>query len=74
MRPTSCRSTNVFISAASIPCEAFDYGDISPIDPVTGERIGGDKMWYTNWEIIFPILEKQGLQGVVFFDAGQCPQ
>jgi outer membrane protein insertion porin family len=50
----------------------FDYGDISPIDPVTGERIGGDKMWYTNWEIIFPILEKQGLQGVVFFDAGNA--
>jgi outer membrane protein insertion porin family len=49
----------------------FDYGDISPIDPVSGDRIGGDKMWYTNWEIIFPILEKQGVQGVLFFDAGK---
>ncbi|KGO34686.1 MAG: outer membrane protein assembly factor BamA [Desulfoprunum sp.] len=49
----------------------FDYGDISPIDPVTGERIGGDKMWYTNWEILFPLAESQGVQGLVFFDAGQ---
>jgi outer membrane protein insertion porin family len=49
----------------------FDYGDISPLDPVTGERIGGDKMWYTNWEILFPLAESQGVQGLVFFDAGQ---
>ncbi|HSO09971.1 MAG TPA: outer membrane protein assembly factor BamA [Desulfoprunum sp.] len=48
----------------------FDYGDISPLDPVTGERIGGDKMWYTNWEILFPLAEGQGVQGLVFFDAG----
>lgn len=49
----------------------FDYGDVSPIDPETGERIGGEKMWYTNFELIFPIIEEQGIQGLVFFDAGQ---
>jgi outer membrane protein insertion porin family len=49
----------------------FEYGKISPTDPVTGERIGGDKMWYTNTEIIFPLLETQGLMGVIFYDAGQ---
>lgn len=49
----------------------FDYADISPIDPATGDRIGGDKMWYTNWEFIFPIAESQGVQGVLFFDAGK---
>ena len=49
----------------------FEYGDVSPIDPETGDRIGGDKMWYTNTEIIFPLLETQGLNGVVFFDSGQ---
>ena len=49
----------------------FDYGDVSPIDPETGERIGGEKMWYTNLEILFPLLESQGVQGLVFFDAGQ---
>ncbi|MFW2367031.1 MAG: outer membrane protein assembly factor BamA [Desulforhopalus sp.] len=49
----------------------FEYGKISPIDPVTLDRIGGDKMWYTNTEIIFPLLETQGLMGLVFYDAGQ---
>jgi outer membrane protein insertion porin family len=49
----------------------FEYGKISPIDPETGERIGGDKMWYTNTEFIFPLVESQGLMGVLFFDSGQ---
>lgn len=48
----------------------FDYGKISPKDPETGERIGGDKMWYTNFEYIFPLLAEQGLNGVAFFDMG----
>ncbi|MFH0784417.1 MAG: outer membrane protein assembly factor BamA [Pseudomonadota bacterium] len=49
----------------------FKYAKISPLDTTTGERIGGDKMWYTNSEIVFPLLETQGLMGVLFFDAGQ---
>lgn len=49
----------------------FEFGKVSPIDEATGDRIGGDKMWYTNTEIIFPLLETQGLNGVVFYDAGQ---
>lgn len=49
----------------------FEYGKVSPIDPESGERIGGDKMWYTNTEVIFPLLETQGVMGVVFYDAGQ---
>ncbi len=49
----------------------FKYAKISPIDTVTGERIGGDKMWYTNTEVVFPLLENQGLMGVIFFDVGQ---
>ncbi len=49
----------------------FEYGDVSPKDPETGDRIGGDKMWYTNFEIIFPMLADQGIHGVLFFDAGQ---
>lgn len=48
----------------------FEYGDISPVDPLTGDKIGGTKMWYTNWEINFPIAESQGVLGVVFFDVG----
>jgi len=49
----------------------FEYAKASPIDPVTGDRIGGDKMWYTNIEYVFPLFEEAGLRGVVFFDAGK---
>ncbi len=48
----------------------FDLGRISPKDPLTGERVGGDKMWYTNLEYIFPLIADAGLKGVLFFDAG----
>ncbi|HBG19810.1 MAG TPA: outer membrane protein assembly factor BamA [Desulfobulbaceae bacterium] len=49
----------------------FKYAKVSPIDPVSGDRIGGDKMWYGNTEVVFPLLETQGLMGVLFFDTGQ---
>ncbi len=49
----------------------FQYGKASPIDPLTGDRIGGDKMWYTNIEYVFPIMDEAGIRGVVFFDAGE---
>ena len=49
----------------------FKYAKVSPIDPASGDRIGGDKMWYTNTEVVFPLLETQGLMGVLFFDTGQ---
>lgn len=49
----------------------FKYAKVSPIDPLTGDRIGGDRMWFTNTEFIFPLLESQGLMGVLFLDVGQ---
>lgn len=48
----------------------FDYADISPIDPDTGDRIGGDKMWFTNVEFVFPLLADNGVNGVLFYDMG----
>lgn len=48
----------------------FKSGNISPIDPATLEKIGGGKMWYTNLEWIFPLVEEAGLKGVVFLDGG----
>lgn len=48
----------------------FKYADISPRDPKTGERIGGDKFSQLNVEFRFPIYKKLGLTGTVFFDAG----
>ncbi len=49
---------------------AFDSGDVSPRDPVTGDRIGGDKMVLFNAELLFPIIEDMGVRGVLFFDLG----
>lgn len=48
----------------------FEYAKVSPIDPVSGDRVGGDRMWYTNTEVVFPLLKDQGLFGAAFFDAG----
>lgn len=48
----------------------FKSSYVSPKDPVTDERIGGDKMWYTNIEVIFPLFKEMGLKGVVFVDFG----
>jgi outer membrane protein insertion porin family len=48
----------------------FKYADISPRDPVTNERIGGDKFLQLNAEYRFPLYKKLGLMGDVFFDAG----
>ncbi|MDZ7641036.1 MAG: outer membrane protein assembly factor BamA [Desulfurivibrio sp.] len=48
----------------------FEVAGISPRDPDTGERIGGEKMWYMNSEWIFPISQDIGLKGLVFYDTG----
>lgn len=43
---------------------------ISPYDEATGDRVGGNKMGFTNLEYIFPLFKEAGLMGVSFFDAG----
>ena len=48
----------------------FPSADISPVDPVTGEKIGGDKMWYANIAVQFPLVEDAGLHGEIFTDFG----
>ncbi len=48
----------------------FESNKISPRNR-NGDRIGGNMMWYTNAEFIFPISDKQGIKGAVFFDMGQ---
>ena len=51
---------------------SYDWGDLSPKDPATGDKIGGTKYGLFNTEIIFPIVEEINLKGVVFFDAGNA--
>jgi outer membrane protein insertion porin family len=48
----------------------YKYAEISPRDPNTGERIGGDKFNFVNVEWRYPLYKKAGLQGVLFLDCG----
>ncbi|MCX7822027.1 MAG: outer membrane protein assembly factor BamA [Syntrophobacterales bacterium] len=51
---------------------SYDWGDLSPKDPATGDKIGGTKYGLFNTEITFPIVEEINLKGVLFFDAGNA--
>ena len=48
----------------------FEFESISPVDPESDDRIGGEKMMYYNVEYRFPLAKEQGVVGLVFFDAG----
>ena len=48
----------------------YKYGWVSPIDPETDERIGGEYMGYMQSELIFPLIQGMGLNGVIFYDMG----
>ncbi len=48
----------------------FKSSTVSPVNPVNGEKYGGDKMWFANLELHFPLVSDAGLRGVVFSDFG----
>nr|WP_321465394.1 outer membrane protein assembly factor BamA [uncultured Desulfobulbus sp.] len=48
----------------------FESASISPLDPDTGDKIGGDKMWYGTVSIIFPLIKDMGMDGEIFHDFG----
>ena len=48
----------------------FDNSSIGPWNEAHTTRLGGNKMCYTNQEFIFPLFKDAGLDGVVFYDAG----
>ena len=48
----------------------FESRSISPRDPETEDRIGGEKMMAYSVEYRVPVLQEQGVVGLVFFDAG----
>ncbi|MBM9615574.1 outer membrane protein assembly factor BamA [Desulfobulbus rhabdoformis] len=48
----------------------FESASISPRDPATGDKIGGDKMWYGTVSIIFPLIKDMGMDGEIFHDFG----
>ncbi len=52
----------------------FDTRSISPKDPLTGDLIGGNTMFVTNFELLFPLIKGQKIRGLLFFDAGNAYQ
>ncbi len=48
----------------------YEWGSISPKDPVTGTKLGGEKMLLFNVEYIFPLIKDSGLVGLFFLDQG----
>ncbi|MDR1049960.1 MAG: outer membrane protein assembly factor BamA [Deltaproteobacteria bacterium] len=48
----------------------YDWYDVSPKDPVSGENIGGEKMMVMNFELTMPLIADSGLYGVFFYDMG----
>lgn len=44
--------------------------DVGPIDPATGDVIGGETMVNFNAEFIFPLIKDAGLKGAFFYDTG----
>jgi len=49
----------------------WQFGQVGPLDP-NGLVYGGDKYAVTNFEVLFPLVEKYGVRGLVFFDAGNA--
>lgn len=46
--------------------------DVGPIDPETGDVIGGTTMLVFSGEFIFPLIKDAGMKGVVFYDMGNA--
>ena len=49
----------------------WQFGQVGPLDP-NGLVYGGDKYAVANFEVLFPLVEKYGIRGVLFFDAGNA--
>ncbi len=48
----------------------FDYEGVSPVDPTTGDQVGGESLLVGSLEYSLPLAEDQGLRLVTFMDAG----
>jgi outer membrane protein insertion porin family len=50
----------------------YENFSISPTSPITGGETGGNKAFWINGEILFPLYEPLKLRGVVFLDMGNA--
>ncbi|MDQ7835241.1 MAG: outer membrane protein assembly factor BamA [Humidesulfovibrio sp.] len=48
----------------------YSQRKISPLDDATGQAIGGDKMFFNNLDLLYPLSKKMGIISSVFFDMG----
>jgi outer membrane protein insertion porin family len=60
----------LFRAGGPFSVRGYETGTISPQDPLTGDYIGGEKKMIYNAEFHFPLVKAQGVEGVLFFDAG----
>jgi outer membrane protein insertion porin family len=45
---------------------------VGPVDPATGDVIGGLTMLNFNAELVFPLIKNAGMKGVLFYDTGNA--
>ncbi len=52
----------------SYTLRGFEYRDVGPKDPTTGDSVGGNSMAFATAEMTYPIWNK--IRGAVFYDVG----
>jgi outer membrane protein assembly complex protein YaeT len=57
-----------FFTGGSNTLRGFNFNEVGPRSPVTGNFIGGDAVFILNQEIRFPVY--RWIRGVAFYDAG----
>jgi outer membrane protein insertion porin family len=49
----------------------FEYGMAGPVDKLTDDPLGANKMVIFTAELVFPLAREIGLRGALFFDIGK---
>jgi outer membrane protein insertion porin family len=60
--------TRHFLGGANT-LRGFDFRDVGPRDPVSGEVLGGNTSWYGTLEATVPVIEK--IRFATFYDVGE---
>lgn len=54
------------------PTELYNTNKSDSTAPPISVNVGGDKQFIANFELEFPVFEKVGIRGVLFYDAGNA--
>jgi outer membrane protein insertion porin family len=63
--------TRYFLGGANT-IRGYDNFSVGPTSPITGGDVGGNKAFWINAELLFPLYEPLRLRGVVFLDMGNA--